>query len=57
VTQRIQAPGDVAVEGVWVHAGIVTPRITRVVKLSATEGRVETNYGNRTRPVTAIRRR
>ena len=57
VTQRINAPGDVAVEGVWVHAGIVTPRITRVVKLSATEGRVETNYGSRNQPVTAIRRR
>ncbi|HEX4048124.1 MAG TPA: hypothetical protein VH309_09840 [Elusimicrobiota bacterium] len=57
VTQRILAPGDVAVEGVWVHAGIVTPRITRVVKLSATEGRVETNRGSRNRPVTPIRRR
>ena len=57
VSQRINGPGDVAVEGVWVHAGLVTPKITRVVKLSATEGRVETNYGNRTRPVSAIRRR
>lgn len=57
VTQRIQGPGDALVEGVWVHAGIFTPRITRVVKLSATEGRVETNMGDRTAPVTAIRRR
>jgi hypothetical protein len=57
ITQTIQGPGDVTVEGVWVHAGILTPKITRVVKLSATEGRVETNYGSRTRPVTAIRRR
>jgi hypothetical protein len=57
ITQRIQGPGDVAVDGIWVHAGIVTPKITRVVKLSATEGRVETNYGSRNRPVTPIRRR
>ncbi|HXT01226.1 MAG TPA: hypothetical protein VN915_11160 [Elusimicrobiota bacterium] len=57
ITQTISGPGDVAVEGVWVHAGIVTPRITRVVKLSAAEGRVETNYGSRTRPVAPIRRR
>ena len=42
VTQRIQGAGDVAVEGVWVHAGPFTPRITRVVKLTETEGRVET---------------
>ncbi len=57
VTQRIQGPGDVTVEGVWVHAGIFTPRIERVVKLSPTEGRVETSLGNRTKPVTLIRRR
>lgn len=57
VTQRIQAAGDVAVEGVWVHAGIFTPQIQRVVKLSATEGRVETSLGSRTNPVTPIRRR
>lgn len=57
VTESIQAPGDLAIEGVWVHAGIVTPKITRIVKLSATEGRVETNYGSRTKSVAAIRRR
>lgn len=57
VTQRIQGPGDALVEGVWVHAGLFTPRITRVVKLSATEGRVETSMGSKNAPVTAIRRR
>jgi len=57
VSQRIQGPGDVAVDGIWVHAGPFTPRITRVVKLSATEGRVETSMGDRTRPVTPIVRR
>ena len=57
VTQRINGPGDVAVEGVWVHAGLFTPQIQRVVKLSATEGRVETSLGSRTKPVTVIRRR
>lgn len=57
ITQRIQGPGDVAVDGVWVHAGVFTPKITRVVKLSATEGRVETSMGSRNRPVAPIRRR
>lgn len=57
VTERIQAPGDLTIEGVWVHAGFVTPRITRIVKTSPTEGRVETNYGSRVKPVAPIRRR
>lgn len=57
VSQRIQGPGDALVEGVWVHAGPFTPRITRVVKLSATQGRVETSMGSRNAPVTPIRRR
>ena len=57
VTERIQAPGDLTIEGIWLRAGILTPKIQRIVKLSPTEGRVETNFGNRDKPVTPIRRR
>jgi hypothetical protein len=57
VTEIIQGPGDVTIEGAWIHMGLITPKILRTTKLSPTEGRVETNYGTRNRPVTAIRRR
>lgn len=57
VTETISGPSDLAIEGVWVRAGIVTPRISRIVQTSATEARVETNYGSRTKPVSPIRRR
>jgi hypothetical protein len=56
VTELIQGPGDVKIEGAWIHFGLLTPRIQRVTKVSATEGRVETNYGTRSKPVIAIRR-
>lgn len=57
VTERIQGPGDLTVEGVSLKAGLVHPVIKRIVKLSATNGRVETNYGAREKPVSPIRRR
>jgi hypothetical protein len=57
VTELIQGPGDVKVEGAWIRMGLITPKILRVTKLSATEGRVETNYGSRIKPATPIRRR
>lgn len=56
VTETISGPGDLAIEGVWVRAGLVTPRLQRIVQISPTEARVETNYGDRTKPVSKIRR-
>lgn len=57
VTETISGPGDLSIEGVWVRAGIVTPRIERIVQTSRTEARVETNYGSRVKPVSPIVRR
>lgn len=57
VTERIQGPGDLAIEGVSVKHGIFHPVIKRIVKTSPTEGRVETNLGSRTKPSNPIRRR
>jgi len=57
VTERIQGPGDLTVEGVSVKHGLVHPRIERIVKISPTEGRIETNYGSRGRSSYPIRRR
>jgi len=57
VTEFIQGPGDVKIDGAWIHFGVLTPKILRVVKLSSTDGRVETNYGSRNKPVTPIRLR
>jgi PPE-repeat protein len=56
VTMTISAPGDMKIEGVWVKHGIFWPHIQRVVKTSPTEGRVETNLGDRTKPSFPIRR-
>ncbi len=47
VTEKIQGPGDVVVEGVSVKHGWFHPVIQRIVKTSALEGRVETNLGDR----------
>jgi hypothetical protein len=57
VTEYIQGPGDVKIDGAWIHFGLLTPKILRVLKLSSTDGRVETNYGSRNKPVTPIRLR
>ena len=55
VIERIQAPGDLTIEGIWLKYGLLTPKIQRIVKLSATQGRVETNYGSKIKPVHPIR--
>lgn len=57
VTETILGPADMRIEGAWVRHGIVTPKITRVVKISPAEGRVETNYGDRVKPVYPLKRR
>jgi hypothetical protein len=57
VTERIQGPGDVTIEGVLLKYGILNPVIQRITKLSPTEARVETNYGSRTRPALPISRK
>ncbi len=57
VTETINGPGDLGIQGVWVRDGFFTPRIERIVKISPTEGRVETNYGSRVKPVMPISRR
>jgi hypothetical protein len=57
VTERIQGPGDLSIEGVSVKYGILKPIIRRITKISSTEARVETNFGSRDRPVLPIRRR
>ena len=57
VTERIQGPGDLTIEGIWVRFGLATPRIQRIARLSPTKSRVETNYGSLAKPVFPIRRR
>ncbi|NNN05224.1 MAG: hypothetical protein HKL90_04925 [Elusimicrobia bacterium] len=57
VTEAINGPGDLSVSGVWVHVGFVTPQIQRIVKLSATQARVDSNYGSRVKPISPITRR
>jgi hypothetical protein len=55
VTERIQGPGDMTIDGIWVRFGPVTPKILRIVRLSPTRSRVETNYGSLEKPVFVIR--
>ncbi|MFI5360502.1 MAG: hypothetical protein ACHQ49_00920 [Elusimicrobiota bacterium] len=57
VTERIQGPGDLTVEGVSVHWGLLTPKIERITELSSARARVKTNYGSLNEPVYPIRRR
>jgi hypothetical protein len=57
VTERIQGPGDMTVDGIWVHFGLLTPRIQRITRLTTTKSRVETNYGGLEKPVFPLRRR
>jgi hypothetical protein len=57
VTERIEGPGDLTLEGVAVKYGILKPIIRRITKISPTEARVDTNFGSRNRPVLPIRRR
>lgn len=57
VTETINGPGDLSVSGVWVRVGFVTPQIQRIVKLSATQARVDSNYGSRVKPISPITRR
>ena len=57
VSERIQGPGDMTIEGVLVKYGIIDPRVERITKISAARARVDTNYGSRTKPLLPIRRR
>ncbi len=57
VTETINGPGDLSVSGVAIHVGFLTPQVQRIVQLSATQARVDTNYGSRVKPVSAITRR
>jgi hypothetical protein len=56
VTERIQGPGDMTIDGIWVRFGPMTPKILRIVRLSPTKSRVETNYGSLEKPIYLIRR-
>lgn len=55
VREGISGPGDVAVSGLKVNAGIAKPSIKRFLKISATEMRVETSRGSRTHALNPIR--
>ena len=55
VTELIQGPGDITMDGIWVHFGFMTPKIERVVRLTPTKSRVETSYGSLDKPVFVIR--
>jgi hypothetical protein len=56
VVERIQGPGDLTLEGVWVHFGWLTPKLSRIIRLSPTKCRVETNHVGLEKPVFVIRR-
>jgi hypothetical protein len=57
VVERIQGPGDLTLEGIWVHFGWLTPKLSRILRLSPAKCRVETNHVGLEKPVFAIRRR
>jgi hypothetical protein len=57
VTQTILGPGDLSTTGITAHVAFLRPTIQRMTKVSATEARIKTNLGSRTKPVTPIRRR
>jgi hypothetical protein len=57
VTQTILGPGDLSTSGITAHVSFLRPTIQRMTKVSATEARIKTNLGSRTKPVTPIRRK
>ena len=57
VIERIQGPGDLTLEGIWVRFGLLTPKLSRIVRLSPTKCRVETNHIGLEKPVFTIQRR
>jgi hypothetical protein len=57
VTEVIQGPGDLTIQGVSIHVKIFQPTIQRIVKLSPDSARVETSMGSRVKGLRPIRRR
>ncbi len=62
VDQTIAGPGDLIVNGVWVHVrvfilGRVTARIERLTKTGPAEALVTTDHGDRTKPLHPVVRR